>query len=77
MSILKKLRASQLRCAPGYRHKEITVLITGNPNRRYHGCRLTTELGDVIVMPIYALEVSYILAGPEPISMSCQVLGLV
>ena len=29
---LKKFRASQLRCAPGYRHNDITVLIIGNPN---------------------------------------------
>ena len=30
--IVKKLRASQLRCAPGYRHNDITVLIIGKPN---------------------------------------------
>ena len=29
---LKRFRASQLRCAPGYRHNDITVLIIGNPN---------------------------------------------
>ena len=32
LPIVKKLRASQLRCAPGYRHNDITVLIIGNPN---------------------------------------------
>ena len=30
---LKRFRVSQLRCAPGYRHNDITVLIIGNPNR--------------------------------------------
>ena len=33
---LKRFRASQLRCAPGYRHNDITVLIIGNPNKHYN-----------------------------------------
>ena len=34
---LKIFRTSQLRCAPGYCHNDITVLIIGNPNRDYEG----------------------------------------
>ena len=32
---LKRFRASQLRCAPGYHHNDITVLIIGNLNKNH------------------------------------------
>ena len=38
---LKKFRASQLRCAPGYRHNDITVLIIGNPNNDLYYYEIT------------------------------------
>ena len=43
LPIVKKLTASQLRCSPGYRHNDITVLIIGKPN--------STAITDEIIMP--------------------------
>ena len=33
--ILRKFRVSQMRCAPGNRHNDITILIVSNPNKEF------------------------------------------